>query len=77
LQAHRLFEAGVVAADIGIKVTHDDIDVSSQEDLNNCLQSTVKLIFGIFITVVGWDIALYDVHVDPLLFCFEQDCDDA
>jgi hypothetical protein len=76
LQPHDFFETGIVTANLGIKVTYDNTDVSFREDLNNGLQSGAKLLFGIFIAVVGWGITMYDVHVDPLLFCYERGCDD-
>jgi hypothetical protein len=69
LQPRDLFETGIVTADLGIKATLDDIDVSFGEDHNNCLQSAVKLLLDIFITVVGWGIVLIMMFV-LILFCF-------
>jgi hypothetical protein len=37
LQPHNFLEAGIIAADLGIEVNYNNIDVSSREDLNNCL----------------------------------------
>ena len=70
MSSHHLLIPGVILSDFGIKIAHEDVDVSLWVLGHDVLQSVVKAIFCLVVTVVGWSIALDNIHLDLLPFWF-------
>ena len=75
--SHHFFIPGAALANLGIEITHEDVGVSLRILTHDALRSIMEVIFGFFISIICWCIALDDIHLYFLLVCLEGCCDDS